>query len=403
VAGTGVGSAAYVFVRSDTIWTEQQKLTTDINTGDELFYSILVAVSGDTAVLGAFEENADSGAGYVFARNDTNWNLQYKLTTSDGIGDAANFGYPVAISNDTVILGAPMDDYDVTSTGSAYVFLGSGPFQVVRGGGFNDGASSLRATNRDYVAPSSQESNLGFRCARYGEKDGGQSECNPTGPCCKADGTACEHGCDGTDCYANCNPSDNCCESDGTTCEHGCDGTNCWPECDPNEPTNNCCDSDGYVFGDEVQQPSTAIYWRKCPLGQTLQGSCACTGNTTMMEWCIAMGMEGAAPCEVQAGPNICESTLGTDYRLPSGQEYLDLLGDCDTVVLPDGNEGYCASCTDSATCTDMFDSDENDYWSSTPEGDTGHVAWHIHFDTGYIEISGKPNAKAIRCVREEL
>ena len=124
--------AAYVFVRSGTTWTEQQKLTaSDGETADLFGWS--VAISGDTAVVGATEDdtNANSGQGsaYVFVRSGTTWMEQQKLTASDGAPDD-RFSYSLAISGDTLIAGA-VDEYDnenndPTRYGSAYIFVRNG-------------------------------------------------------------------------------------------------------------------------------------------------------------------------------------------------------------------------------------------------------------------------------------
>ncbi len=82
--------AAYVFVRSGTTWMFQQKLpASDAQANDQFGWS--VAVSGNTAIIGApFEDNAtrpDDGSAYVFTRTGTSWTLQQKL-----FGDSDNPG-----------------------------------------------------------------------------------------------------------------------------------------------------------------------------------------------------------------------------------------------------------------------------------------------------------------------
>lgn len=112
--------AAYVFTRSGTTWTQQQKLTaSDAATNDSFGYS--VTISGDIMVIGANSKNSGTGAAYVFIRNGTTWTEQYKLTASDGAtGDA--FGTSIAISGNTIIVGANTDDVGVnTDQGSAYM------------------------------------------------------------------------------------------------------------------------------------------------------------------------------------------------------------------------------------------------------------------------------------------
>ncbi len=128
VVSSLVHDAAYVFVRGGTSWTEQAKLTaSDVTAGD---FGISVAVSGDTVVVGAFSDdvgaNVDQGSAYVFGRSGVSWSQQAKLTASDGAaGDF--FGYSVAVSSDTVIVGAIDDDVaGKLDQGSAYVFARSG-------------------------------------------------------------------------------------------------------------------------------------------------------------------------------------------------------------------------------------------------------------------------------------
>ena len=126
--------SAYVFVRSGTTWTEQQKLTAaDGAAGDEFGWS--VAVAGDTAVVGALLDNSDTngdqGSAYVFVRsNGTTWTEQQKLTAADG---AANdgFGWSVAIAGETIIVGALDDDTGTNiDQGSAYIFVRNGTTSV---------------------------------------------------------------------------------------------------------------------------------------------------------------------------------------------------------------------------------------------------------------------------------
>ena len=70
-----------------------------------------VAISGDTAVVGAgwadVDGTADQGSAYVFVRTGTTWSQQAKLTSGDGAA-GQNFGYAVAIAGDTVAIGARM-------------------------------------------------------------------------------------------------------------------------------------------------------------------------------------------------------------------------------------------------------------------------------------------------------
>ncbi len=121
--GSNDAGAAYVFVRSGANWSQQAKLTAG-DPGSNDYFGHSVALSGGTAVVGAFAHDgpgADAGAAYVFQRNGSSWPQQSKLTASDAAaGDF--FGLSVAIDGDTAVVGAPNDD----NSGSAYVFARSG-------------------------------------------------------------------------------------------------------------------------------------------------------------------------------------------------------------------------------------------------------------------------------------
>jgi hypothetical protein len=144
--------AAYVFVRTGTNWTQQAYLKA-FNTRPGDYFGSSVAVSGDTVVVSSPSEDSDasgvngdasntlgtnSGAAYVFVRNGTNWAQRSYLKASN-TGVADNFGWSVAISGDTVAVGAPWEDSDATgvngagsdpdwnfNSGAAYVFTGFG-------------------------------------------------------------------------------------------------------------------------------------------------------------------------------------------------------------------------------------------------------------------------------------
>ena len=120
--------AVYVFVRSGAIWTQQAKLTAGDGAANEAFGSS-VALSGDTAVIGAIFDaevgGSALGAAYVFVRSGTTWSQQAKLIAADGTSDD-QFGTSVAISGDTAVIGAVNDNDRGDHSGSAYVFVRSG-------------------------------------------------------------------------------------------------------------------------------------------------------------------------------------------------------------------------------------------------------------------------------------
>ena len=127
--GSASGSA-YVFARNQggtNNWGQVAKLTASDGAASDWF-GISVAISGDTIVVGAYgddDKGSWSGSAYVFARNQggaDNWGQVTKLTASDG---AANdhFGLSVSVSGSTLVVGARFDDDNGTNSGSAYVFV----------------------------------------------------------------------------------------------------------------------------------------------------------------------------------------------------------------------------------------------------------------------------------------
>jgi hypothetical protein len=109
-------------------WIQLAKLTA--SDGSEDGFGVSVAISGNTIVAGAplakIGANLQQGAAYVFVKAASGWknmNEVAKLTASDG-AQSDELGYAVAISGNTVIVGAPQAVRDGgTLAGAAYVFV----------------------------------------------------------------------------------------------------------------------------------------------------------------------------------------------------------------------------------------------------------------------------------------
>ena len=125
-AGSRSGSA-YVFVRTGAVWSQQAKLTASDAEAEDWF-GYAVSISGDTALVGApweDEVNWGAGAAYVFVRTGAVWSQQAKLMASDATGDEA-VGYSVSLFGDTALVGAPLDKHSGAQPGSAHVFVRTG-------------------------------------------------------------------------------------------------------------------------------------------------------------------------------------------------------------------------------------------------------------------------------------
>jgi len=135
--------AAYVFVRDNGNWAQQAYLKPS-NNSNAVQFGLSVAVSGGTAVVGAWRANASldetrgfisrSGAAYVFERTDTTWSEQAILIASNADTND-RFGIAVAVDDDMILVGAPGEDSDAEGvngvqdnnsaeeSGAAYVFV----------------------------------------------------------------------------------------------------------------------------------------------------------------------------------------------------------------------------------------------------------------------------------------
>ena len=111
----GVGSTAYAGI-------PETKLHASDGGGIDSFGKA-VAIEGDTAVVGAYQDDDGglvSGSAYIFVRGDLgDWQQVIKLTPSDHV-EGDHFGESVAISGDTVVVGAHSTAEVVP--GAAYVF-----------------------------------------------------------------------------------------------------------------------------------------------------------------------------------------------------------------------------------------------------------------------------------------
>jgi hypothetical protein len=148
----GSSGAAYVFVRNGTNWSQQAYLKASNTSWPDLFGSA-VAIHNNTVVIGAREESSSgvgvngtqngqsgatykSGAAYVFVRDGETWTQQAYLKASNP-GGGEQFGYSLAVSGDTIIVGAinegsgatgmngNQQDESAPSSGAAYIFVRS--------------------------------------------------------------------------------------------------------------------------------------------------------------------------------------------------------------------------------------------------------------------------------------
>jgi Ca2+-binding RTX toxin-like protein len=120
--GLNTGSA-YVFVRNAITWSEQAQLFPSELTG---LFGVSVDLAGDLALIGAVgtgtEAGPNVGSAFLFTRSGTSWMQEAHLFASDGDRNDL-FGGSVALTGDTGIVGAAVDDTAAgPDAGSAYIY-----------------------------------------------------------------------------------------------------------------------------------------------------------------------------------------------------------------------------------------------------------------------------------------
>ncbi len=122
--------AVWIFTKSGSTWTQQGSalIGSDyayVGDGLDTGYSVALSADGNTMLTGAYYDNSDVGAAFVFTRSGTTWTQQGpKLVGSDHMGDSAQ-GWSVSLSADgnTALVGGY---YDNSEVGASWVYQRSG-------------------------------------------------------------------------------------------------------------------------------------------------------------------------------------------------------------------------------------------------------------------------------------
>lgn len=133
-SGTLSGSA-YVFRRTGTTWQLEYQLN---GAGSYAQFGASVSVDGDTLVVGApgGSGSGRSGEAYVYTRSGTTWTQQWSVSGSG----TDRFGAAVAVSGDTLVVGAPSEGF---SFGYANIYVRSGS-------NWSQQSSKSAGSNRDF-------------------------------------------------------------------------------------------------------------------------------------------------------------------------------------------------------------------------------------------------------------
>ena len=123
-AGGSNAGAAYIFVKSGGSWSQQQKIVASDAATEQWFgQSVAINSDGTYAVVGAFKHDlygTDAGAAYVFTRSGSTWTQQQRIVGSTATA-SDNFGASVAINSDGtyIAVGAQTEN-------SVFIFTRSG-------------------------------------------------------------------------------------------------------------------------------------------------------------------------------------------------------------------------------------------------------------------------------------
>ena len=356
--GTNAG-AAYVYTRTGTSWSVQEKLTAS-NGGTSDHFGEAVSVSGDLAVVGAYLEDhrgGDAGAAYIFSRSGTLWSQQQKITAQDGMGSDW-FGSAVAVSGDQVIVGSRYDDDKGTNSGAAYLYKRSGSTWVhwmkwvakdgyssdyfglsvalsgdvpVVGAPYDDdlGGSSGSA----YILNNECTGSTGGKCTQ-------NSDCS-TGFC--VDGVCCNSACGGsskTDCQAcsvaagaakdgTCGPA-----KKGDVCRAAAGGCDIAEACDGVGLT---CPGDGVKSSGAICRAVAGT----CDVAESCSGySKACPADGFKAQAVVCRSSKGG--CDMVEQCTGSSASCPADGKRPSGYACRPSSGDCDQVETCPGNADAC-------------------------------------------------------------
>jgi hypothetical protein len=117
--GFGAGSV-YIFRHNDSTgaWVQEDNLTVAGTSG----FGTSLSLKGDTLAVSAPYSNDQSGGAYIYFHQPTGWVLQATLTPSDVV-PFTRYGLGVALSGNTVAVGAPASGPDGSLPGAVFVFV----------------------------------------------------------------------------------------------------------------------------------------------------------------------------------------------------------------------------------------------------------------------------------------
>ncbi len=118
---SGLAGVAYIYGKGASGWPNKPIaiLADPSATGMDSFGSS-VAVSKNTVVVGANGTDSGSGAAYIYVKSASGWPTKPTTTLSDPTASRSEFGWSVAVSGGTAVVSADAANSD---TGKAYIYV----------------------------------------------------------------------------------------------------------------------------------------------------------------------------------------------------------------------------------------------------------------------------------------
>ena len=123
--------AVYIFTNNGSEWVQQSYIkASNSKAGDQFGFSLAISNDGNTLAIGAPNEGIDEtstyGSAYVFTRTNNLWSEQQIITPSTQ-GNGYRFGTSVSLNGNnanTLVVGAPQESFGGTEAwaGASYVF-----------------------------------------------------------------------------------------------------------------------------------------------------------------------------------------------------------------------------------------------------------------------------------------
>jgi hypothetical protein len=120
----GDPGGVYVFTLENGTWKEQTRIAGSGSTGTPIYqgYAVALSADGDIAMFGGYADNSSAGAAWVFIRRNGIWTQQGPKLIGSGATGTATQGVSVALSSsgNTALIGGFEDN---SATGATWVFI----------------------------------------------------------------------------------------------------------------------------------------------------------------------------------------------------------------------------------------------------------------------------------------